>query len=279
MAERAVEECTIAIERNPGFTSNWTQRARAYGDLGRHAEEEADISRAIELAVRPVDLDGALSSRAFLRLARGDSAGAMEDANRRQAIASSDEHRDVLGISIEFYTRSDRYQLALYTGIFDNVINDLTWLLDHPEQVDKYDRFQNYPTGRGANVLLADRGYAHLLTGERELGLADIDASLAANPDQARARIYRAYAHIVAGEFELATADLDDADRLFDAQTYHFGGELGAQIHLYRATILFEQHEDVLARHQLDQGLEEVGTHFIRRALEALRDEMAAEAP
>ena len=48
----------------------------------------------------------------------------------------------------------------------------------------EFDRFLGYPNGRTANVTLADRGWAYLLTGERELGLADLNASIIANPDQ-----------------------------------------------------------------------------------------------
>jgi tetratricopeptide (TPR) repeat protein len=82
--DRASEEATRAIDRDPGCVEAWFVRGRASMALADYGRAIADLTRAIELAPGLAD---ALESRAACRNRRGDGDGAFEDLNRALAIS------------------------------------------------------------------------------------------------------------------------------------------------------------------------------------------------
>ena len=85
--DKAVADCTKAIDLDPKNTAAWTNRGNAFASLGQWDKASADFSRSIEInAGAPFPWYG----RAMIRLQRGDRAGYRKDcAGMRQHFGRS----------------------------------------------------------------------------------------------------------------------------------------------------------------------------------------------
>lgn len=137
-------------------------RGEAYGQLGQLGHSLADFNRAIALAPNAAK---PYIARAELRVRRGETTLALQDYERALQL----EPKNATALS-------QRAALYASAGQFAEAIADLDVALS------------SYPDNA---ELLYNRGYAHFWRGDLPKALADYDATLAVSPTMVRALINR----------------------------------------------------------------------------------------
>lgn len=158
-------------------------RGEAYGQLGQLGHSLADFNRAIALAPNAAK---PYMARAELRVRRGETMLALQDYER----ALSLEPRNATALS-------QRAALYASEGHFAQAIADLdVALITYPDSAE----------------LLYNRGYAHFWHGDLTKALADYDAALALSPSMVRALTNRCLTRVTLNaNLEGALADCNAA--------------------------------------------------------------------
>ena len=182
--ERAIADLTRACELEPTESAYYYQRGLARWGNRQLLPAAADFDEALRL--KPGDVP-TLTSRAELRVAGGDRAGAAADAAAADAIAPKNAN-----------VRAD---IGRVYGRLDRLL----------EALDQYDLWiQSHPVDAGlAHVLNARCRTRALLGQELDKALTDCNAALRLNPDGPDILDSRGLVQLRRGELDKAIADYD----------------------------------------------------------------------
>ncbi len=189
----AIRHFSMAVEANPRMADAWFSRAWAYGQLGQHAQEVADLTQCIALSP---DHAEAYCNRgaAYARLGRIDLA--LEDLDRAIGLAP--------GLTVAWVTRGwvrsqrgeDKEAVADYTealkldpkdiDVYVSRAHCFSSLGQHDGAIADLDRVLKVYTHDPE--LLGLRGTAKAAQGDLSGGAADLRAALNANPHDAGAK-------------------------------------------------------------------------------------------
>lgn len=255
--DRAIADFQRGLELEPQHPDLYFDKGKAELQAGLVADAEVSFTRDIELDPSPIsfynrhlarkalgDADGALSdldaaidgmpdepalriSRALMRHADDDHAGAFEDADLAASLDPDDlMHLDLCGrfaLIVGYDARAaEAYDTALKLA---DVIGDppnpqhlhgyalaLAGLGRAPDAVPFFDRALALAPRDPS--FLTNRGWTLHLLGRDTEALADLDAALAADPSYAQALRNRASIYVAQGDRNRALADYRTLDQL-----------------------------------------------------------------
>lgn len=186
----AVIEYSRAIELAPTSEPAYSNRARAYFDLGEYDKALADLNQALELAPDdPADV----SDRGSVYAALGDAERAIADYTR--AIELNPNNANPYYGRAQVYTEQERY---------DEAIADYTTVVTLA------------PSYWSAYV---NRAIIYIAHERYEEGIADLNQALKLNPDYEDALYLRGYTYLQQQRYEEAYADLTRALQLNPGDT------------------------------------------------------------
>lgn len=205
-----VAACDKAIEGTPADPRAHAGRARGLLELGRYDEAFASIQRAIELAPKADAIY--LHTRAVIRVARGDEAGALSDIKQALEVDPARGGLYLARGNISFgkheYEAALRdYSKALELGTLEALMaraSTRAALGDWKGAIEDYTRLADVDSSYPFPVCL--RGDVRAMLGDWKGAIADYDAVIA-RKKHAPSYLGRASARFALGDREAADAD------------------------------------------------------------------------
>jgi tetratricopeptide (TPR) repeat protein len=196
--DAAIQACDTLLIDSPKLASAYNNRGVAYRSKGDLARALADYNKAIEFDTSFAD---AHNNRGEIYLRQGDNEKAMADFTAALRIDPA---------KIESYDH--RGDLYLLLGLAEPAIADYSQIIDRALQAAAKNKTLR-PGPKLAQVYLK-RAAARLKAGQPSETIADVDAAVQLNPDDARAYAIRSEAYTKLGRTDLAQADAALARRM-----------------------------------------------------------------
>lgn len=199
---RAVDDCTIVLEKSPNDDMAYSVRAFANMRLGNYDEAVSDAQHTLESGNEYADM--AYMVLGTVDLVRGKSDLAEKNLTRAISLESERPEAHILRAFGRY--NADRCNI-------DEVLNDLNCVV-----IDADPKYVNYALDGYGWQVYKFRALVWLRKSEREKVLRDLSQSIALNPKDADCFSLRSLMNAEAGEWKKS---IEDSEHALELQPYH----------------------------------------------------------